>query len=536
MRRVLIVDDEPIIVQGLLSVLGGSGLDLDLYAAGSGAEALKLLSQTRMDIVISDMAMPGMDGLELMGHIHQDWPECQVIFLSGHSEFDMIYRAIHGEAVTFLLKTEGFDRIIAALKDTMEKLDQVQHNRETEEKLLAQQEVTRKLFQREALTALVQGRSRRIRADSLEIDIDAPILPVYAYTESNTLSLSLEELHEQLLHMDRILRMQLSMYPIRIAFWNHHEDILWLLQPGEGLDMQHCMLYARESMELIQTAIERETGITLAFALTTTAISSWELAEAYQVLRRRICQGMGVPGMIALQSPLRVTDGTALLNETMVSRLREAMEHMQQRDFLGTLKEATDGLRRAREKDDPYAMEAFLTLSRMFLSYINRWKLHDSVTFPGGLSGLTSVAGFASWDEAADAFLALGENLQQISEGDEGSRSQAMVMQIRDHINRHLSQPDELSLSRIAEITFFNPAYLSRLFHQVTGETLSDYISHARTEKANEMLRDARNRIGDIAEAVGFSSSANFSRFYRRMMGCTPQTYRETLAKNSLQE
>ena len=115
MRRVLIVDDEPIIVQGLVSVLSESGLDIDLYSAYSGEEALALLSETRMDIVISDVHMPGMDGLQLMSRIREDWPECRVIFLSGHSDFDTIYRAVQGDAVTFLLKTEGFDRIITTL-------------------------------------------------------------------------------------------------------------------------------------------------------------------------------------------------------------------------------------------------------------------------------------------------------------------------------------------------------------------------------------------------------------------------------------
>ena len=69
MRRVMIVDDEPIIVQGLLSMLGESELDIDLYGAYSGEEALSLLSQTRMDIVVSDVRMPGMDGFQLMNKI-----------------------------------------------------------------------------------------------------------------------------------------------------------------------------------------------------------------------------------------------------------------------------------------------------------------------------------------------------------------------------------------------------------------------------------------------------------------------------------
>ena len=536
MRRVLIVDDEPIIVKGLLSVLEESPLDIDLYSAYSGEEALRILSETRMDIVVSDMCMPGMDGLQLMGRIHADWPECRVIFLSGYSEFDMIYRAIQGEAVTFLLKTEGFDKIIATLRDTIGDLDRAQQNLEIQEKLIAQQAVTRQLFQQEALTALIRGRSLSVSSSALEIDLSQPMLPLYAYIESGTMSLSLEEFHEKLLLIDRALRLPLAAHPIRIAFWNHHEDILWLLQPGEGMDMRRCTLYARENMDLIQETVRREAGVTLAFALHTAAVSAQELAAAYQTLRRRICQGVGVPGMIVLQPfPARAAGGAPLLPDSLVGRLKGAMEHMNRQEYLSLLASATDTLRACGGMDDPYALEAFMTLSSLFLSYINRWKLHEEAQFPGGLSGLTSIAGFSSWDQAADAFMELGRALLRVSEGDQGSRSQAIVMQIREYIESNLSRPEELSLSRMAEITYFNPAYLSRLFHQITGETLSDYVSAARVRKANQMLRDSANRIGDIGEAVGFSSSANFSRFYRKMMGCTPQEYRESLVRGSLQ-
>lgn len=103
-------------------------------------------------------------------------------------------------------------------------------------------------------------------------------------------------------------------------------------------------------------------------------------------------------------------------------------------------------------------------------------------------------------------------------------------------MERNLHRPEELSLSRMAEITYFNPAYLSRLFHQLTGETLSEYVSAARIRRANQLLQDSANKIGDIGEAVAFSSSANFSRFYKKMMGCTPQEYRESLVRGKLKK
>ena len=381
----------------------------------------------------------------------------------------------------------------------------------------------------------MRGRSRKVYAAALEINLNAPLLPLYAYIESDTHSLTLEELHEKLLVIDRTLRCQLDNYPLKIAFWNHHEDILWLLQPDKNLDMKRCMLYVRENIELIQQSVQQELDVTLAFALHTSAVPAEHLASAYQSLRRRICQGVGLPGMIALQPlSLRTTATAPLLTESLTSRLKEAMEHMNHREFMRLLTKATDVLRKADSMDDPYALEAFMTLSKMFLSYINRWKLHDSVQFPGGLSGLTSINGFTSWEQTADAFINLGQMLFRISEGDQGNRSQMIVLQIREHIDRNLHNPEELSLTRIADITYFNPTYLSRLFHQVMGETLSVYISSARIRRANLLLRDSSNRISDISEAVGFSSAANFSRFYRKMTGHSPQEYRDSLARTSL--
>ena len=532
MRKVLVVDDEPIIVRGLLSRLEDSGLDIDLYKAGNGEEALGILAETRMDIVVSDVKMPGMDGLQLMEHINRQWPECRVIFLSGHSEFDSIYRAVQGAAVTFLLKTEGFGKIVSTLRETIEKMNQAQKNQEIQHQLTAQQAVTRQMFQRDALSALIQGSSRKATAESLEISLQKPVLPLYAYIESGTADLPLKDYHEKLLTADQALRLHLAPYPIQIAFWNHEDDLLWLLQPDESLPFFRCIPYVRENLDLIQADIAAETGLTLAFALHTDAVPAGQLSDAYLALRRRICRGVGLPGMIALR-PSHSQDAAPPLPESLLARLQESLDHLNRREFMSAFSEAMDSLRRCSRMDDPFGLEIYLTMSRLFLSHINRRKLHNSVQFPGGLSGFTSAAGFTSWNQAADAFMELARSIFRHGDADQGNRSHAIVTRIKDYIAEHLSQPDDLSLTSIAANAYFNPAYLSRLFRQVTGETLSEYISAERVRKANELLRHSGNRISDISEAVGFSAPANFTRFYRKMTGSTPQEYRDRLAQKT---
>lgn len=106
---ILIVDDEPLIRQALLRALSGEGYEL-LQAPG-GLEALEILQTREVDLILSDLVMPGMDGLELLRHARQVRPDALRIVLTGHADLDMAVRAINDGAVyRFLLKPwDSFD-------------------------------------------------------------------------------------------------------------------------------------------------------------------------------------------------------------------------------------------------------------------------------------------------------------------------------------------------------------------------------------------------------------------------------------------
>ncbi len=536
MRRVLIVDDEPIIVEGLLSVLSAEKeLELDLYGANSGPEALSLLSEVRMDMVISDIRMPGMDGLALMEKIHADWPQCRVIFLSGYNEFDTVYQAMQSRAVTFLLKTEGFDKIISVLKETFEDIDRERAELDNKERFYAQQALTRHMLQREALSALVMGESgvsisQTLSAAGLSLREDAGVLVLYAYVEDGAEGLTLEQFNERLVEVDQALRGQLSPYPITAAFWNRRSDLLWLFQPSEKLSMERSAIYVKENLEIIQEASKRDAGLSLAFAMAAEPCRLSELREVYMALRLRVCQGTGIPGMIALSPAEKPESDVQLIPAAALERLHELMEHQNKREFMALFDKYSAPLCRLKLMDDPYATEAYLALSQMILSFVNRWRLHDRVSYPGGVKGLAATDGFASWEQAVSALRALADSLLEETDSAQDSRADSIMRKIKSYIGENLSDPDALSLVKIADMAFFNPTYLSRLFKQTTGETISDYIGAVRVHKANEMLRSQKHKIGEIGIAVGFSSSANFTRFYRKMMGCTPQEYRDRLS------
>ena len=117
MIRLLIVDDEQLIVDGLVQLFEGcEQLELEIYRAYSAIEAMDWLKRTSIDIVLTDIRMPGMSGLELQQEIQRLWPWSKVIFLTGFDDFQYIQNALRSEAEDYILKTEDDETIIAAVE------------------------------------------------------------------------------------------------------------------------------------------------------------------------------------------------------------------------------------------------------------------------------------------------------------------------------------------------------------------------------------------------------------------------------------
>ena len=129
MYQMLVVDDEPVIADGLFRMFSENSPDeLKVYKSYSGPEAITHAEKTRIDILLTDICMPGMDGLALYRNIAKLWPVCRAIFLTGYDDFEYIRSALRCQCTDYILKYEGRNPIRQAVKQAENELSVLRSN------------------------------------------------------------------------------------------------------------------------------------------------------------------------------------------------------------------------------------------------------------------------------------------------------------------------------------------------------------------------------------------------------------------------
>lgn len=124
MYKVVIIDDEPIIVEGLSKTIDWESLNCEVVgSAEDGLKGLSLIRSVRPDILISDICMPGLDGLKMIAALKSEFPNMQMTILTGYREFEYAREAISLGITRFLLKPSKMDELMEAVSVMKNKLD-----------------------------------------------------------------------------------------------------------------------------------------------------------------------------------------------------------------------------------------------------------------------------------------------------------------------------------------------------------------------------------------------------------------------------
>ncbi|AEE96973.1 response regulator transcription factor [Mahella australiensis] len=544
MIKLLIVDDEPIIVDGLVDLFQ----DMDeprfnIYKAYSAKEALDIMKTASIDIVLTDICMPGMTGLELQKRIKSLWPFCKTIFLTGFDEFEYAQSAIKNGISDFVLKMEGDDAILAAVMKAVNELDREMRDKRLIEQAEASMMRALPILQSKYLIEMVNGaeytseeRQRLFAECNMPFDYNEPVLMAIGkidhWGEAGSIAQKTKIMYGVKNTVEQCFADSMSVLTVD---YSRSKFLIFIQSKDKNcIDQNYIKNFVSSILERVQLTSRNVFCTPVSFIVSSDMVT-WDMIAAQFDLLKATLYRTGVFDselFVMAENPQQLYKGdrgaVAIRQQLkQIPLLATFLESGHQERFMGLYSSIMDAVSRVQPVSYELMQEVYYSIALTFLSYFNKNSTLNDVCINIDLTDIMNMDKHGSWDDISTYFKDIAQYIFEQRKYEYTANNIRVV----DYINAYIQQnlDSDLSLTKLADLVHFNASYLSRLYKQVTGENISEYISDLRLSKAKELLSDINVRINEIAKSVGFDTPSYFARFFKKNTNMTPQEYRDKI-------
>ncbi|MCK0472803.1 response regulator [Halalkalibacter sp. APA_J-10(15)] len=509
MHKVLLVDDELITLNGMANIVKWDQYQTKLIGKSqNGLEAWNLVEMNKPDIIICDIKMPGLDGLQLLEKVKGAHPNIVFIILSGYSEFDFAKRAMEQGVKHYLLKPCNEEQIhkvlISAVKD-------IEENKKNEiETIMYKTEFKNALpkIKQQFLKELIMNKSFSLNEKqyyekmfSLQLDLAKGRLLLFFIHEED----SFGSIHLVEKIVDKEFRD------------THRENFSYVLNSRLAFlvpTMKSSDLIIH--LKKIQRILTNESDINVTISYTNTE-KLIKMSQCYKIaecsLGQRFYNGEG--SLIHAES-VHFTDKEEdidLFITKIIGSLKSGNECSAYEDIARFFTEISEA---------QYSIDIAKAYSfKLYTSILNESNL--------GLDGFGVIEKMNSLEEIKCLILKVVEKVLKSQGNQSLSKQSKIVKEIKFYVNQYIDK-EMLSLSWLAnEILYMNADYLGKVFKKETGEKFSQYLLRIRMEKAQQLILETEEmKMVDIAKEIGFDHYPQyFSHVFKKYTDYTPTEYKK---------
>jgi two-component system response regulator YesN len=509
--KVLIVDDELLIRQGIKHSLHWEKEGFQIIGeAANGEEALDLIENLQPHIVITDMVMPVMDGVELTKAIKEHYPQIEIIILSSFGDFDYVRSTFQLGITDYILKPqlEGAD-LLNALKQAARKIPGVVLVESNgEDVTIPIEAIMERLltgFESDKDLASIESIFPHRHFGILGIDIKA-----YTNHKKGRAQPLVEEIEEEL---------KSNFTKIKIHRLPDTENIIAFLVNFELNQLQTI----KDFIKTISMSL-RYVDTTIGWVLTEPFTKFFDLKKVYQKELQRL-----------IQYRFFLPDTSVMIYDELPSA-REANGPFQLTKF-------TELFQRNHFEAAFLYLEAYIEdLSHQYTADEFEFKaLLGNIIFNVAMllgnmayeskeleeekySYISLIDGASDIKEALSLLDEFLTNAKVVIGAVPSKSEQPNMRRLLDYINEHYAEP--LNLTEMGKRFHYNPSYLSNYFSDNNDQSFSEYLTQVRIEKSIELLQEKDKSIAKISMLVGYSDHSYFCRVFKKLRGVSPSSYR----------
>ena len=533
MYRILLVDDEILVRDAIKENIDWKSLDCELVGdCENGKQAAEFVKGHPVDIVLTDILMPYMDGMELSKFLHDNYPDVVIVIFSGFGEFEYAKKAIQYGVSEYLLKPVTAMELTGVINKMKEKVDQLRREKTKMNKLTENSEKYRKNAQvirsknMEALVNCSTDVSKSIqRLAEMGIDISAISYRVALFDI---------DLYSGMYELDTEKQQESAL--MAFVLYNISNEIVTREEAGfayqEGNNRVGILFQEKWSRNFTEKTreicreIQEKTKEVMGFDVSM-GIGKWvkkpeELVQSHNMAQDTLQYRYLLGGNLLIDMEEKHPVQEISIDEPL-SVLKEALKTGQEDLVFQTLVSIEDLIRNALMQKS----RACMYLQQVIRTMDNACEdvSADMEQIREGRDELIrEITDQKFFGEACEVVARHTRRVINILSEMNTSSSERQARLAIDYIQKNYMDPD-LSLNSICSYLNISTSYFSTIFKEETGETFTEVLIRTRMEKAKELLENTTMKNYEIAEKVGFSDPHYFGISFKKMTGCTPTEY-----------
>lgn len=543
MLKLMIVDDELLMRIGIRSMIDWEAHGFRIAAeAANGKEALEMVRAVMPDLIVTDIKMPVMDGLQLIRETSKISADCKYVILSNFDEFRYVKEALQLGAVDYLIKSEitpeALTELLAGIRRkreaggggngtlmlTADLSQSLSHLKES----LFKDLISGLLEEREAAAKAEQLQSR-VRSEplavvKLRIDRFAEVRRKYVEKDEKLLRFSVLNILEEIIP---------GKWNKELVVESSSEYLLIANTPGA--DAAAVRADVGKLCGGIQRTMKDFMNLSITVGVSSVVPDFRGMRAAYReaddALRRSFFAGRGLvlfyedkgdwpeKDTATAASEPGGTAGSHTANETDDPALRHALDSGREEKLAAFFESFRDQLS-AKRANERTVREAYIRLTEMVSAHTAH--LHKSRLPGADKLPYEALLAAETRDEVHDIVLNYAKRGMAADSRPAEQRSYAdMAVEM---IHRYYAE--DISLQSAANHINVNPSYLSRLFKQEKGENFITFLTRVRIERAKSFLESRNYKVYEVADKVGYHNYTYFSKIFKKVVGVSPEEYR----------
>lgn len=529
--NVLLVDDEADVLQAMKKKIDWEALGFCLAGtAENGQEALEMAEQLHIDVVMTDIKMPYMDGLTLCKNLKQSYRNMKVIIYSGFDDFEFAREAVHLEAEEYLLKPISAGDMEAAFSKVRKKLDQEYDEYRNLNRLSEYYRKSLPAMREQLVMGILEGRiaGERARAmmETYEICLDSPFYVVAAlYMDVNPRE---EQPQSAQLFTLSLKDMVQDYLKNRTRFFStaflDQVIVIFMLDEREEIDqvLYHLDQICKMGFHVLKSSVTAAVGQIC--ANTDALHTSYE--EAVNAMEYRSILGSGQVLYINDIEPC--SEENILVTEHEFQNLVHAVKLGNRDETNVAIAQIMDSIRKEPISPGQYQL-LFMELLSELMKIGRAYKLHPNQIFGEHAGSWQELYRMVTVDELEGWLQEVCTNLRHVLRHERRDSAARLTEQAKAYIEEHYKESD-LSADSLCRCLNVSAAYFSTIFKREVGMSFVAYLTKIRLEHALELLRTTEDKTYIIASRVGYMEPNYFSYVFKKQYGISPSKYRAEMS------